>query len=69
MIGLSLPVCVCWGGGGGGGMICGVAKRNRLLGCAEQAGAACSFGEGVVLGYLNLFDTRLVNAWCVSPPR
>lgn len=27
------------------------------------AGAACSFGEGVVLGYLKLFDSMLVNAW------
>jgi hypothetical protein len=27
------------------------------------AGAACSFGEGVVLGYLKLFDDVLVNGW------
>lgn len=31
------------------------------------AGAACSFGEGVMLGYLNLFDPLLVNA--CAPPR
>eukprot|EP00038_Savillea_parva_P011882 m.200803 g.200803 ORF g.200803 m.200803 type:complete len:617 (-) comp21198_c0_seq1:70-1920(-) len=27
------------------------------------AGAACSFGEGVLLGYLKLFDDVLVNGW------